>query len=301
MFEINSYYINRQDNADNRFDIDRLRKAIALFYVNQSDENGILNFKLNGGEINHKGKKCISKSKLSIINTSFQVQTGIEKDIYPFDNYLMHDRGWTIEQLYTVIEFMYMFSIIGVSQSERQSYNTIEDLIAEIEKRGRAYYVEAINYYLQNYDKSIQLSIDGYVCNVDSNAEELINTVIETNATDNIDSLIIRAKSKFTKINSTIEDKKDAIKDLGDVLERIRDVIYNELLPNEKILFNTIINKSENLSFEFLNNYNIRHNNLRQKNLVDKEIFYKYMFYEILNLIIMKIELKQLQDSNYEF
>ena len=153
------------------------------------------------------------------------------------------------------------------------------------------------NYMILFYDKAVQLSIDGYVCNIDNNIEEIINTVIETNVTDNIDNLIIRAKSKFTKVNSTIDDKKDAIKDLGDVLERIKDITYNQLLSNEEILFNIIINKSQNLCFEFLNNYNIRHNYLRQKNIVDKEIFYKYMFYEILNLIIMKINLKKSKDK----
>ena len=80
-FEINSFYVNRQADADNRFGIERLRKAIALFYINQSYDYGIFNFKLNGGECKYKGKSCISKSKLSTINTSFHVQTGIEKNI----------------------------------------------------------------------------------------------------------------------------------------------------------------------------------------------------------------------------
>ena len=47
------------------------------------------------------------------------------KKIYPFDTYLMLDSNWTLSQLYTVIEFMYMFPVIDVDRSEIQLYDTL--------------------------------------------------------------------------------------------------------------------------------------------------------------------------------
>ena len=75
------------------------------------------------------------------------------------------------------------------------------------------------------------------------------------------------------KFDSTISDKKDAVRTLGDVLEYLKQ--HNIILEGQdnKDLFN------------ILNNFDLRHHNKIQHSEYDKEIWYEYFFYTFLSSI----------------
>ncbi|WP_086949827.1 hypothetical protein [Sphingobacterium sp. JB170] len=79
---------------------------------------------------------------------------------------------------------------------------------------------------------------------------------------------------KFRRHKSTLEDRKDSIRELADVLEFLRPKIKTVLDgKDEKDLFN------------IANNFGVRHHNNQQKVEYDKPIWYSWMFYFYLATI----------------
>lgn len=78
----------------------------------------------------------------------------------------------------------------------------------------------------------------------------------------------------FRRGTSTWAEREDAIRDLGDVLERIR--------PKAK---EHLFRKDERDLFNLLNSFQIRHFDADQKSDYDRRIFLTWAFYECLAAI----------------
>lgn len=90
----------------------------------------------------------------------------------------------------------------------------------------------------------------------------------------NVASRIEAAISKFRRYRSSFADRRDAIRDLADVLEYLRPQIKNVLIKaDEADLFN------------LANNFGIRHHNQQQKPDYDQAIWLSWMFYFYLATI----------------
>jgi hypothetical protein len=110
----------------------------------------------------------------------------------------------------------------------------------------------------------------------------------ETPAIDpeNITGRVDAAKRKFRSRHSSGEDRRDALRDLADVLERLRPKVKDVLKKeDERELFN------------ILNNFGIRHHNNKQKTDYDKNIFYSWMFYYYLSAIHAATRLIERQEK----
>lgn len=110
-------------------------------------------------------------------------------------------------------------------------------------------------------------------------SESLIKEAVETNDPKNIDSRIKYAIIKFSRYNSSIEDKKEAVRTLADVLEYLRK--SNIKLPK---------NDDSDL-FNIINNFDIRHLNRAQQSDYDKDVWYDWMFYTFLASIHVLLKL----------
>jgi len=111
--------------------------------------------------------------------------------------------------------------------------------------------------------------------------ETMTEEAIETNDSKNIDSRIKYAISKFSYYNSSIEDKKEAVRTLADILEYLRKSNIKFPKNDDSDLFNLI------------NNFDIRHHNQAQKGEYDKDIWYDWMFYTFLASIHVLFEIEQ--------
>jgi hypothetical protein len=80
------------------------------------------------------------------------------------------------------------------------------------------------------------------------------------------------AVEKYRRRSSTRDDRRDAVRDLGDVLEPMRKEAEKHLGKDEADLFN------------ILNNFDIRHNNAKQKRTYDP-IWLAGLFYHYLAMI----------------
>ena len=90
----------------------------------------------------------------------------------------------------------------------------------------------------------------------------------------NIAGRINAAVSKFRRYRSTFDERRDAIRDLADVLEYLRPKLKSVLTKaDESDLFN------------LANNFGIRHHNQQQKTDYDQAIWLSWMFYFYLATI----------------
>jgi len=91
---------------------------------------------------------------------------------------------------------------------------------------------------------------------------------------DNIEGRIEAARRKFRRYRSSLDERRDAIRDLVDVLEYLRPQLRGVLTS-----------KDEADLFNLANNFGIRHHNQLQKVHYDRAIWYSWLFYYYLATI----------------
>jgi len=188
-------------------------------------------------------------------------------DIWPIeDNIEKYDET----TLFSVMEFLYDHVsrkyFAGISEF------AVEGVVYEYDKKdGQRVYRTMVNDILRYYNGGYELSGDGQILKLAPlGFETLIKENIETTDPKNIDLRVKYAISKFSRYNSSIEDKKEAVRTLADVLEYLRESNIKLLKNDDSDLFNII------------NNFDIRHHKQTQKSDYDKDIWYDWMFYTFL-------------------
>ena len=211
------------------------------------------------------------------INAQLQMKTG-KKNLWPFHKiFYWQDENYPFlleDDLFDLIEFF--FDCIskpvtgschgpcgGCGSSHYENFDS---------KLGKDEYKKEINKLLGGYGDGYLLGKNGKIFSVvHSDLKPIYKSKLLSLETKEI-SRLERAKKKFLSRN--LDDKRDAIKDLADILEHMKDI--------EKILNN----KDDSDIFRLLNQFGVRHNNLQQDNGYDKEIFYPWIFNYLLVSII---------------
>ena len=125
------------------------------------------------------------------------------------------------------------------------------------------------------YEDGFELSDNGEIlASIESGLDDLVKDKLEEYDLKNIDSKIEKAILKFRLHRSSQDERRDAIRDLVDVLEFLR--------PQIKKVLNS---KDENDLFNIANSFGIRHHNEKQKTDYDKSVWYNWMFYYYLSTI----------------
>lgn len=136
-----------------------------------------------------------------------------------------------------------------------QHYEEFNDL------EGQKIFRELINPILQEYENGFEISERGEILILsDKGLSNLFEADIPTNDKENITNKIDSAISKFRKHKSTLDDRRESIRELADVLEYLRPSI-KEFLDK----------KDENDIFKIANNFGIRHHNKEQRLIMTKQ------------------------------
>jgi len=175
--------------------------------------------------------------------------------------------------LFTVIEFLYdNVSEKCAGYSGGYYYNR---------DKGREKYRVKINEILKYWDPGYELSSDGEILEIaPTGLEPIFEEIAQTDDPENIDIRRQNAISKYMKYGATTSDKKDAVRELADVLEFLKKSGIRLQKKDESDLFGII------------NNFDIRHHNKSQQTEYDKEIWYDWMFYTFLSSINVLLKLE---------
>jgi hypothetical protein len=194
-----------------------------------------------------------------------------KENLWPF---LEHLEKYSEDDLFDVIEFLhdhiskplegYFHSYSGCGYH----YRTFDGAT------GRKEYRERVNQLLETYRIGYEISDSGEILErAHSGTEQLLAANVPTddkNVADRVEAAI----SKFRRYRSTLEERRDAIRDLADVLEYLRPQIKGVLTKGD-----------ESDLFNLANNFGIRHHNQQQKTDYDSAIWLSWMLYFYLATI----------------
>jgi len=194
----------------------------------------------------------------------------LKKDnLYPIYKYLP---DYTEDDFFDIIEFLHDHCSKGLN-GHYHSWNNCGYHYEEFNDiEGQKHYREQLNPILREYKDGFEISENGEILILSDNGlSNLFEADIPTNDKDNISNKINSAILKFRRYKSTLDDRREAIRELADVLEFIRPAIKEHLNR-----------KDENDIFNIANNFGIRHHNKDQQTEYDKAIWYSWIFYYYL-------------------
>lgn len=140
---------------------------------------------------------------------------------------------------------------------------------------GRTLFREQVNQILASYRDGYELSPDGDILVLaDEGLSGLFGATVPTRDPANIGARVAAAVTKFRRSRASLEDRRDAVRDLADVLEYLRPQLKKALHS-----------KDENALFDIANNFGIRHHNKSQQTDYDKPVWYSWIFYFYLATI----------------
>ncbi|BAI71193.1 hypothetical protein AZL_005550 [Azospirillum sp. B510] len=198
--------------------------------------------------------------------------------------------SYSEDDLFDIIEFLYD----NCSKPIDRTYHSYSDCgwhCSTFDRtQGRQEFREKANKILNLYGAGYELSIGGEILTLpESGLEGLFSASLPTATPRNITERIESAQIKFRRSRSSMNDRRDAIRDLADVLEYLRPKL-KEVLHK----------KDEASLFEIANRFGIRHHDEKQQEDYDKPIFYSWIFYYYLATIHASIRLIEKSENSSE-
>lgn len=184
------------------------------------------------------------------------------------------------EDLFDIIEFIYDY----ISKPIDGSYHQYDDSwhYNKFKKElGQQEFKERINEVLRDYKDGYELSEKGEILMaIEPGLDDLMDNEFSEIDPENIENRINSAKLKFRRYRSSQEERRDAVRNLADILEFLK--------PKLKLV---LTQKDESDLFNIANNFGIRHHNDQQRTKYDKSIWHEWMFYYYLTTIRATLKL----------
>ncbi len=189
--------------------------------------------------------------------------------------------GWSEDDFFDMVEFLYD-QISKPTQRHLHDYSGCGWHCTEFDRdQGQMEYRQKLNRLLRAYDSGFELSEQGQVLALSPTGfEPLVAALLPHSDTENVTARVEAAIQKFRRHRSSIEDRRDAVRDLADVLEYLRPKIKEVL-----------VSKDEQDLFNIANNFGIRHHREDQKVSYDKAIWLSWVFYFYLATIHAAVRL----------
>jgi hypothetical protein len=137
---------------------------------------------------------------------------------------------------------------------------------------GRQEFRQQMNEVLRDYSDGFMLSDSGEILVLgEPGLQNLLDDVPVEYDPHNVDSRISSAVLKYRYHRASLEDKREAVRALADILEFLRPRVKDVLIKSD-----------ESDLFHIANNFGIRHHNDVQKTDYDEDIFLDWLFYYYL-------------------
>lgn len=184
------------------------------------------------------------------------------------------------EDLFDVIELLYDFASKPESTSSHGWNSSCVHYQNFNAEAGRLEFREEINQFLHDYETGYELSAAGEVQTRDKGYEALLDARMPVTDPEGVEARVESAVRKFRLYRGSLEDRREAVRLLADVLEYLRPQIKK-----------TLTRQDEADLFNIANNFGIRHHNKSQKTGYDQDIWLRWMFYYYLSTIHAAVRL----------
>ena len=194
------------------------------------------------------------------------------RDLWPVGD---HFESWDEGAFFTAIEFLHDHVAEPTSGRTHTWMNCGFHALAFDVEEGQRLFRDDVNVVLADYAAGFELDPSGEV--VRSTPQELADLVeqpVDTRSESDVKTRVGDALRKFRNRGARAEDRRDAVRDLADVLELLRDRAAQ-----------TLESADERDLFQLANRFGIRHANASQKTRYDLEIWIDWMFYHYLATI----------------
>jgi hypothetical protein len=150
------------------------------------------------------------------------------------------------------------------------------------EQDGRIEFCKRVNEALGHYEHAFELSSNGEVLRKPEQGFETLLIAELPSKDPSVHDRVAAATLRFRRHGSTIDDRRQAVRDLADVFEYLRPQVQTFLTT-----------KDEGDLFNIANNFGIRHHNDRQKTDYEAALWLNWMFYFFLatiHVLVRKIK-----------
>jgi len=204
-----------------------------------------------------------------------------KKNLWPIEDKC---HSYQEDDLFDVIEFLYQH-VSKPIDGTMHNYNFCGMHWATFNQtEGRNEFRSKVNSVLDHYSERFELSSSGEVLRKpEAGFEAIFDADIpskDAKVVDRISAAVLR----YRRHGSTIDDRRQAVRDLADVLELLRPQLRGLLTS-----------KDEADLFNIANNFGVRHHNDKQKTTYDAAIWLSWMFYYYLatiHAVVRKLEKK---------
>ncbi len=195
-----------------------------------------------------------------------------KENLFPIWNNLPN---YTEDDLFDILEFLHDHSSKGL-EGDYHGWNNCGIHFQKFDDlAGQSVFREKINPLLQEYQQGYEISEQGEILILaDTGLATLLEADLPSTDDANINEKVNAAVTKFRSYRSSLTERREAVRDLADVLEFLRPQLKTKLVKQD-----------ENDLFNIANNFGIRHHNQEQKTGYDKAIWYSWMFYFYLATI----------------
>lgn len=186
------------------------------------------------------------------------------------------------DDLFDVIEFLYQHVSKPIEGTIHSWNNCGMHWETFNQTEGRSEFRAKINAVLACYEKPFELSQNGEVLSKPEAGFEQIFDADVPSKDANVVGRINAAILHYRRHGSTLDDRRQAVRDLADVLEYLR--------PRVKVLLTSADDKD---LFNIANNFGVRHHNDKQKTTYDATLWLSWMFYFYLatiHVVLRKVE-----------
>lgn len=178
--------------------------------------------------------------------------------------------GYSEDDLFDIVEFLYDHASEGVDGTHHTYADCGWHYTTFDADSGKESFRRQLNEILIDYGSGFELSLSGEILALpNDDFDPLLKAPLPHADISNVTDRVAAAKHKYRR--RALSERKDAVRDLADVLEYLR--------PEAK---KVLTSKDSSDLFQLANNFGIRHHNKDQKIDYDESIWLSWMFYYYL-------------------
>lgn len=219
--------------------------------------------------------KDFFKDKLGITETTSNFDSINRKSLTQIGIHVFPIKSWLLSQIeknriFDTIEFLFQFisEPSGWEQKVSETNFFYYDYATYNPRNGKKLFIKDVNHILSAYENGFELTKEGEILFKGDDSQNFTDIEFPVYDLQNIDPLIKKAIKQWKNRNQTLDEKKQAIINLANVFEFLKD---------EGTLEKVLNSKDTKDLFNIANNFSIRHYSKLQKTDYDTEIWYDWI------------------------